>query len=93
MSQLCRTLICGNPISSVVKAGRCVTDKDDAIKPKGTGSSCGELACHSVNESAYMILNEAQKTNLQTNENSSFSSHLDNLDSDFQELNPKIVVK
>lgn len=49
-SNSCELLICGNPISFVVKVGKCVKDKQDTIKSKGTGNSCGELACLSVNE-------------------------------------------
>lgn len=56
---LCRTLTRENPISLAEQAGRCVRHKQDGIKPKGTGNSCGELACLSVNETAYVILNEA----------------------------------
>lgn len=50
MSQLCRILICGKPISFVAKVGRCVRDKQDTIKPKQTGNGSGEPACLSVNE-------------------------------------------
>lgn len=54
MSQLCSTLICGNPISFVVEVGRCGRDKQDTIKLKGTSNNYGELACLSVNERVLM---------------------------------------
>lgn len=54
MSQLCRTLACGNSILFVVQVVRYVRDKQDTIKPKGSGDSCRELACLSVNETVPM---------------------------------------